>query len=124
MSRLHVSATLTATVCLVLATCPGCAPPSPEITGLAKLASGNMSDMTADEIQALAERLAGASLTDEQAQAVAELLDEYDINTPSDIETFIEQAEQGLIPVDQEDLDALRDMFENMDPSEILALLE
>jgi len=124
MSRLHVSATFILTVCLVLAASPGCAPPSPEVTGLAKLASGNMSDMTADEIQALAERLAGASLTDEQAQAVAELLDEYDINSPSDIETFIEQAEQGLIPVDQEDLDALRDMFENMDPSEILALLE
>jgi len=124
MSRLHTSVILTMTVCLMLATSPGCAPPSPEATGLAKLASGNMSDMTADEIQAVAERLAGASLTDEQAQAVAELLDEYDINTPSDIETFIEQAEQGLIPVDQEDLDALREVFENMDPSEILALLE
>lgn len=124
MSRLHVSATLTVTVCLVLATCPACAPPSPEVTGLAKLASGNMSDLTAEEIQAVAERLAGTSLTDEQAEALAELLDKYDIDSPSDIEAFIEQAEQGLIPITQEDLDALRDMFENMDPSEILALLE
>jgi hypothetical protein len=124
MSKLHVSAALVAMVCLVLATCPACAPPPPEITGLAKVASGNMSDLTCEEIQAVAERLAGASLTDEQAQAVADLLDEYDIDSPSDIEAFIEQAEQGEVPVDQEDLDALRDMFENMDPSEILALLE
>lgn len=69
------------------------------ITAGAKIAGENISALTADEVQVLADTVAsrtgsGLELTDEQAADAVSFIQTYDINTIADIEALVQQAEE------------------------------
>ncbi|MBI5866302.1 MAG: hypothetical protein HZB38_17665 [Planctomycetes bacterium] len=83
------------------------------ITAGAKVVSGNMTNLTADEIQILGDEIAsrstqftGLEITDEQAEAAADFLSANNLNTVADIQALI--ANPGNIEI----------------PDSVLALIE
>jgi len=87
------------------------------LTASLKIAGGQMSQLTPDEIQILADTLTSSRselalppLTDEQAQAVSDFLVAHNINTVDDIQRVIDEAESNpgsvVIP------DSVRQLFE------------
>lgn len=71
------------------------------LTATGKIASGQLSSLTPDEIQILADTAAQANpqipdiqLTDEQAQAASDFLKANNVNTVEDVQNLIEQAQQ------------------------------
>lgn len=84
------------------------------LSAVAKVASDDLTSLTPDEIQLLAEGADGLlpdvdlpPLTDEQAQAVADVLDEFDLDSLDDVAVFIEQVSQGQIDIDPDVIDIL-----------------
>ena len=84
------------------------------LSAVAKVASDDLTSLTPDEIQLLAE---GAEdllpdvdlppLTDEQAQAVADVLDEFNLDSLDDVAVFIDQVEQGQVDIDPDVMEVL-----------------
>jgi hypothetical protein len=84
------------------------------LSAVAKVASDDLTSLTPDEIQLLAEGVEDLlpdidlpPLTDEQAQAVVDLLDEFDLDSLDDVAVFIEQVSQGQVDIDPDVIDIL-----------------
>lgn len=79
------------------------------VTAAAKLASGALSDLTADEIQAATDfaidtfGVAIPSLDDDQAAAVAQFLEDNDLNSVEDIQALAENPGDVVISDDVKD---------------------
>jgi len=84
------------------------------LSAVAKVASDDLTSLTPDEIQLLAEGAEGLlpdvdlpPLTDEQAQAVADVLDEYDLDSLDEVSVFVDQVSQGHVDIDPDVIDVL-----------------
>lgn len=84
------------------------------LSAVAKVASDDLTSLTPDEIQLLAEGADGLlpdvdlpPLTDEQAQAVADVLDEFDLDSLDEVAVFIDQVLQGQVDIDPDVIDIL-----------------
>ncbi|RMF80653.1 MAG: hypothetical protein D6744_08000 [Planctomycetota bacterium] len=87
------------------------------ITAGAKVAGGNISSLTPDEVQVLADKVASNTtdldipeLTDEQAAAAVDFLVANDVNTIEDVQNLIEQAEQD--PTSIEIPDSIQELID------------
>jgi hypothetical protein len=84
------------------------------LSAVAKVTSGELTSLTPDEVQLLAE---GAGellpdldlppLTDEEAQAVVDVLVEFELDSMEDVGEFIEQVLEGEVEIDPETIAAL-----------------
>ncbi|HOO17897.1 MAG: hypothetical protein KBH81_06465 [Phycisphaerae bacterium] len=90
-------------VLLSLGGCPGV---DPLLTGLAKIASGNIQTLTVAEVQNVAiwaEQQAGVQqmpLTEEEAQAVLWFLEDNNINTIEDVSYLVHNPQEVIISED------------------------
>lgn len=124
--RKVVLGVLSASVLLSIAGCPVAATESRTnnqgggslITAGAKILGQNMSTLTADEIQILADKAAEfapadkqeqLTLSDEQAAAVTDFIDANGVDSVSDLEALIQQAEDdpGSIVIPESVLDLI-----------------
>jgi hypothetical protein len=97
-------------------------------TAYEKMSAPRFSDMTPDELQIYtdAARAAGAAgfsinLTDEQAQALRDLLVAERLNSSADVEAFVGDPGKEIPPVLP--ADALTQIFINLDPDTVLQQL-
>lgn len=75
------------------------------VSAAAKVASGQMTTLTADEVQILGDqiaarstRFAGIEVSDEQADAAVDFLDANDLNTVSEIKALVDNPGSIQIP--------------------------
>ena len=114
LSRLAV---LGGIVLLVVTGCFSTAPLENEVTWAIKAASGRLTDATATEWQAVAEQIdeiipeVNVSLTDAQAEAIVEFVQDNEIDDLEDVETLVEQAQTD--PESIEVPDGFMDLFGN-----------
>lgn len=87
------------------------------ITAGAKVAGGNISSLTPDEVQVLADKVASNTtdldipeLTDEQAAAAVDFLVANNVNTIEDVQNLVEQAEQD--PTSIEIPDSIQELID------------
>lgn len=74
-----------------------------------KVVDGQMSEMTPDEVQFYGDATDVTTYEDDEAQLIVDLFQEYDINTQSDLEDFLEDEDSDL-PADIDE-DNLQEVF-------------
>lgn len=86
--------------------CPRPAPPENAVTWCVKAATGQLSEATPNEWQAVADKIdertpqVDISLTDEQAEALADFIQANDLNTIDQIVDLVEQGQQDPNAID------------------------
>lgn len=100
--------------------------PPPEITGLAKVANNQLSQLTSTEVSALVDAASALdssidiSLTESESQAVVDFLSANSINSPSDLESTITDAfeDPGSIVIPEGAIAILVGAVESVESSE------
>jgi hypothetical protein len=90
-------------------------------TALDKVVAERFTELTPDEVQLYGDATDQSTYSDDEAQAIVWLFGDYDINTPDELQAFVDDP-ASQVP-DEVDEEILVEVFINTDPDDVRAEL-